>query len=126
VTPDDAADVPELEFRGVRHTFGVGTSSAVPVLDGIDLHLARDHAGLGRANHDIEHSRGEVALEDLLPQLVALDGDGLGGLVVTIDDGGDIPLSAGLACGPLACTRARRGFELYDLCHGFSPIKIGP
>ncbi len=97
------------------------------ILDRIDLHVAGNDADLLTAGDvDIEHRRGEVTLDELLPEIIAVDGDGLGGLIVTIDDGGDIPFTASLACGPLACTWARRGFELGNLCHGFSPMKIGP
>ncbi len=61
------------------------------ILHGIDLHVAGNDADLVRPDGDIEHRRGEVTLDDLLPEIVAVDGNGLGWLVVTIDDGGDIP-----------------------------------
>jgi len=35
--PVPGADTPELELRGIRHTFGEGAPDAVLVLDGIDL-----------------------------------------------------------------------------------------
>ena len=68
---------------------------------------------------DLEHGRGEVALDDLLPQVGVVEGDGLGRLAVAIDDAGYFSFTTSLACGPLAGTWARRGFQLCEvLSHG--------
>ena len=83
---------------------------------------------LGAGDVDLEHRRGEVALDVLLPQIVVIERDSLGGLAVAVDHGGYFSFTTGLACGPLAGTWARRGFELDRLLsHGFvSPTKKGP
>ncbi len=76
----------------------------------------------------LEHGGGEVALQDLLPQLVVVERDGFRRLAGAVDDGGHFSFAASLACGPLACTRARRGFELdRGLSHGIDlRTKKGP
>ena len=50
------------------------------ILDGIDLQVARDDAAFLAFDDDLDHGRGEVALEDLLPEVVVVEGDGLGRL----------------------------------------------
>jgi len=82
------------------------------VLDGIDLELARKHAALFAVDLDLEHGGGEVALLGLLPEVVVVEDDHLRRLAVTVNDAWYLSFTTGLACGPLACTRARRGFEL--------------
>src|SRR5690606_26259493 len=74
---DDAvlADAKEIDVDGV-------------ILHGIDLHVAGNDADFLRADGDVEHGRGEVSLDELLPKVVAVNGNDLGGLAVSIDDGG--------------------------------------
>ena len=76
-----------------------------------NLHVAGQHDVLLAFDVEFERGCGEVALEDLLPQRVVFEIDGLWRLAVAVDDGWYISVAACLACGPLACTRARRCLE---------------
>ena len=104
------------------------------VLHGVDLQLARKHAVHFAVDLDLEHGGGEVALDHLFPQVAIIENDQLGRLAVAVDHSRNLAFTTGLACGPLACTRARRGFELAGLLsHGIDlqqkkgPVRpIGP
>ncbi len=95
------------------------------ILDGIDLQVARDDAAFLAFDDNLDDGRGEVALEHLLPEVVVVEGDGLGRLAVTVDDSWNFSFTTSLACGPLAGTWARRGLQLDRLLsHGWISKKI--
>ena len=67
----------------------------------------------------LEDGGGEVALDDLLPQIGEFERYGLRRLAVTVNDARYFSFTTSLACGPLAGTWARRGFQLGELLsHG--------
>ena len=75
------------------------------LFDAVDVHL--------------EDGGGEVPLDDLLPQIGEFERYGLRRLAVTVNDARNFSFTTSLACGPLAGTWARRGFQLGQLLsHG--------
>jgi len=88
------------------------------ILDGVGLQVARDDAVLLPVDVDIDDGRGEVTLDDLLPQVVVVEDDGQRRFAVAIDDSRNFSFTTCLACGPLAGTRARRSLERNKPRHG--------
>ena len=81
------------------------------VPDRVELVVARDGAGLLAVHVDLEDRRQEVAGEDHLLGLVEVEGDRLGRLAASIDDGGNLALATNGPGGPLAGPVARHGLE---------------
>src|SRR5690606_13684979 len=87
-------------------------------LDHVELVVARDHLVNGAIDVEVEDRRLETAGIDMLERLVEGDGDGDGGLLVTIDNGGNTSLTTQFASGPLAHSLTRLCLEHFAGSHG--------
>src|SRR5690606_19116790 len=87
------------------------------------LVIARDRPGLLAVHLDLEDRGQELTAEDQLLGLVEVEGDRLGRLTGSVDDGGYLALATNGPGGPLAGPVARHGLDLLDIAHGRGPLK---
>jgi hypothetical protein len=83
----------------------------------VQLHLARNHAGLGAVQVELDDGGEEPAAVHQVDQLVGLQGNILGRAAVAIDHARHGGLAANLARSAGAGARPRGGLDLADLSH---------
>ena len=87
----------------------------------IELEILRDRADLLAVHLDLDEMGEESAGMQPVRQLALVEGDGKRRLLVAIDDGRDLVLTAHGAGGPLADPVAHLGLELRELSHEGTP-----
>ena len=93
-----------------------------PVVDAVELIVARDNPLLAALDIDLVDRRQKVPRVDELVDFAPVERNCLGGVTAAINDCGNAALTANAAGGPLAACAAHRGRE--RLCLGHSGILI--
>ena len=89
------------------------------IADGIELHVAGQHALLLAGELDVEQCGLEGPLAQFLHQLLGRDGNQRRRLLVAIDHTGDAAITTSLASGPLPGAAAKFRAQVLDVGHCF-------
>src|SRR6195256_4493429 len=91
-----------------------------PILDGIELVIARNDPLLGAGHIELEDRGQEMSSIDQFVQFAIVERDRRGGIAAAVDHARNTAFTAHAPGGPLACPLARRGRE--GFCCGHSGV----
>src|ERR1700730_6819239 len=91
-----------------------------PILDGIELVIARNDPLLSAAHVELEDRGQEMPGVDQLVQFAVVERDRRGGIAATVDHAWNTAFTAHAPGGPFACPLARRGRQ--GFCSGHSGV----
>ena len=97
-----------------------------PVVDDVELVVARQHALLAAFNVELEDRRQEVPGVDVLVEFFEIDRNRFRFFAAAINNAGYAGLATNGAGGPLACPATRHGRELFDRRHVVFSFRDAP